>query len=81
MFADESMLESFRDRHPSTTSQAPLDEQVDFLQEKLQVMRQSGNSRRKQKEKSLRRELSALRRQIRNEMKGLGKGRMLLWIG
>lgn len=68
-------MERFRERHPSTTSQVSLDEQIDFLQEKLYVIQSqsSGGCARKRKEKSLRRELSALKRQIRNERKVSGE--------
>ena len=67
--AEDSMLERFRERHPSTTSQVSLDEQIDFLQEKLYVIRSQPGCARKRKEKSLRRELTALKRQSRNERK------------
>ena len=67
--ADESMLDTFRERQPSTTSQVSLDEQIDFLQEKLLMIQSHSGYARKRKEKSLRRELSALRRQMRNERK------------
>ena len=67
------MLESFRDRHPSITSQASLDEQIDFLQEKLQMIQSQSGYARKRKEKTLKKELTALRRQIRNERKASGE--------
>ena len=60
------MLDSFRERRPSTASQVLLDEQIDFLQEKLQMIQSQSGYARKRKEKSLRRELTALRRQMRN---------------
>ena len=71
--ADDSMLESFRERRPSTNSQVSLDEQIDFLQEKLQMIQSQSGFARKRKEKSLRRELTALRRQMRNERKVSGE--------
>ncbi len=82
------MLEPFRERHLSTTSQVPLDEQIDFLQEKLYVIQSQSGSARKRKEKSLRRELTALKRQIRNERKisgewkrgGRREGRIVTWV-
>ena len=67
------MLDTFRDRRPSTTSQVSLDEQIDFLQEKLQMIQSQSGYARKRREKTLRRELTALRRQVRNERKTSGE--------
>ena len=69
---DESMLDSFRGRHYSTTSQElSMEEQMDVLQEKLQMLQ--GHPNVHNKEKALRKELCTLRRQ-KNRRKNSGEG-------
>ena len=53
-----------------------IEEQVEFLEEKLSVLRNQGASgaARKAREKSFKKELNSLRRQIRQEKKAAGSG-------
>lgn len=78
VYLDESMLDSFRERRYSTTSQVSLEEQMDFLQEKLQMLQGHTGSQCRRKEKTLRKELSMLRRQQKHERKTSGE--CVCWV-
>ncbi len=65
-----------RDRLSSVAS-VSIEEQVEFLEEKLSVLQSSQNvpgASRRAREKALRRELSNLRRQLRLERKAMESG-------
>ena len=74
LLSEEIELMKHRERLSSITS-VSLDEQVEFLEEKLGVLQaQCGGAARKMKEKALRKELNALRRQIKAERKATRAG-------
>ena len=61
---DEEDVKKFRDRLPSAT----LDEQLEYLEEKLEIIQgQYTGYTLKRKEKNLRQQLNAVRRQLRQQ--------------
>ena len=63
-FEEEEDIKKYRDRLPSAT----LDEQVEYLEEKLEIIQgQYTGYTLKRKEKNLRLQLNAVRRQIRQQ--------------
>ena len=61
---EEEVVKKYRDRLPSAT----LDEQIEYLEEKLEIIQgQYSGYTLKRKEKTLRQQLNAVRRQLRQQ--------------